>query len=174
MTLTTLKKRREFLRIRGGRRCAAPAFVLEGKPRPAPGSPASPGSAVSTEKSASGAQARTTALAGLEPHVPRFGFTITKKVGHAVERNRMRRRLKAAIQVAAPLADPRFDYVIIARRAALDRPYDQLVTEFSSAFKRIHSEQHSKQSGAHSKPAARHHRNTQSSGSQTPSSSDST
>ena len=51
---------------------------------------------------------------------PRFGFTITQQVGKAVERNRIRRRLKAAVRDVGPdHARREFDYVLIARRPAL-------------------------------------------------------
>ena len=51
---------------------------------------------------------------------PRFGFTVTRKIGKAVERNRIKRRLKAAVRSAvAAHADGNFDYVLIARRPAL-------------------------------------------------------
>ena len=83
MKLTTLKKRSEFLRIRGGDRCPSPPFVLETKMR-------------AEQSEASGP--------------PRFGFTVTKAIGNAVTRNRVRRRLKAAVSVVAgELARPGYD-----------------------------------------------------------------
>ncbi|MBU0832601.1 MAG: ribonuclease P protein component [Alphaproteobacteria bacterium] len=58
---------------------------------------------------------------------PRVGFTVTKKHGNAVERNRMRRRLKEAVRLNAAFAmQPGHDYVIVARREVLDVPFDQL------------------------------------------------
>ena len=57
----------------------------------------------------------------------RVGFTVTKKHGNAVERNRMRRRLKEAVRLKAAFAmQPGHDYVIVARREVLDVPFDQL------------------------------------------------
>ena len=53
---------------------------------------------------------------------PRVGLTVTKKVGNAVERNRIRRRLREAVRLRAG-ADMAagIDYVIVARRDLLDR-----------------------------------------------------
>ncbi len=112
MKLTTLKKRSEFLRIRGGARCPTPPFVLETKLRTEPGSANDP---------------------------PRFGFTVTKAIGGAVERNRIRRRLKAAVTaLAATSARPGHDYVLIARKDALDLPFATLKKDLERAFHRVH------------------------------------
>jgi len=57
----------------------------------------------------------------------RVGFTVTKKHGTAVERNRMRRRLKEAVRLSAGFAmKPGHDYVIVARRDLLNAPFDAL------------------------------------------------
>lgn len=70
---------------------------------------------------------------------PRFGFTITKKIGNAVVRNRIRRRLKAAFaSTAAQEARQGCDYVIVARLAALERPYPQLLDDVARALKSLH------------------------------------
>ena len=107
----TLKKRAEFLRLRGGPRCATPGFVLEARPRP--GDEAAP--------------------------EPRFGFTVTKQIGKAVVRNRIRRRLRAVVRAtAAAHALPRYDYVLIARGAAFTRPFPDLKKELEQAFRRVH------------------------------------
>lgn len=71
---------------------------------------------------------------------PRFGFTITKKVGTAVERNRIRRRLREAVRLVAPLeARPGFDYVLIGRREALSLQFQQLTSDLSLALRRAHA-----------------------------------
>lgn len=112
MKLTTLKKRSEFLRIRGGARCPTPPFVLETKPRTDP-------------------------LSATDP--PRFGFTVTKAIGGAVERNRIRRRLKAAVTAIGPgSARLGHDYVLIARKDALEIPFDSLKKDLERAFHRVH------------------------------------
>ncbi|SCB34340.1 ribonuclease P protein component [Rhizobium lusitanum] len=61
---------------------------------------------------------------------PRVGFTVTKKHGNAVERNRMRRRLKEAVRLHAGFAmQPGHDYVVVARRDVLTAPFEKLVSE---------------------------------------------
>lgn len=73
---------------------------------------------------------------------PRFGFTVTKKLGNAVTRNRIRRRLKAAITAAAlETAHAGFDYVVVARAVALDRPFPELLEDVRRAMKAVHKPQ---------------------------------
>lgn len=68
---------------------------------------------------------------------PRFGFTVTKKTGGAVERNRMRRRLKEVVRLGArDAAQPGSDYVLVLGRAALDRPFESLVADLTDALRR--------------------------------------
>ncbi|MEP9374452.1 ribonuclease P protein component [Mesorhizobium sp. KR1-2] len=63
---------------------------------------------------------------------PRVGFTVTKKVGNAVVRNRIRRRLKEAVRVhAAGDMTPGKDYVIVGREDVLTVPFEQLAAELS-------------------------------------------
>jgi ribonuclease P protein component len=58
----------------------------------------------------------------------RFGFTVTKKVGNAVVRNRIRRRLRAAVGAAsAQLPHDPLDLVLVARIAALSIAFPDLV-----------------------------------------------
>jgi ribonuclease P protein component len=69
---------------------------------------------------------------------PRFGFTVTKKMGNAVARNRIKRRLRAALrQIAGAHALAGHDYVIISRNKALDCPFAELVRDMEFAFSRI-------------------------------------
>ncbi len=64
---------------------------------------------------------------------PRVGFTVTKKQGNAVERNRMRRRLKEAVRLHAGFAmQPGHDYVVVARRDVLHAPFDVLAGELAT------------------------------------------
>jgi ribonuclease P protein component len=68
----------------------------------------------------------------------RFGFTVSKKVGTAVERNRVRRRLKEIVRRnAALIPEGGDDYVLIGRRAALAMPFRRINAEFSSAMTRL-------------------------------------
>ncbi|MDE1173062.1 MAG: ribonuclease P protein component [Parvibaculaceae bacterium] len=70
---------------------------------------------------------------------PRFGLTVTRKVGNAVVRNRARRRLRAVAQSLLPeLGRKGFDYVLIGRAGTLYRPWDALLADFTSAIEHIH------------------------------------
>ena len=63
---------------------------------------------------------------------PRVGFTVTKKVGNAVVRNRVRRRLREAVRVhAAGEMAPGHDYVIVGREEVLAAPFDRLGAELT-------------------------------------------
>jgi ribonuclease P protein component len=69
---------------------------------------------------------------------PRFGFTVSKKVGSAVERNRVRRRLREIVRRnAALIPESGHDYVLIGRRAALAMPFERIEAEFSRAMARL-------------------------------------
>jgi ribonuclease P protein component len=69
----------------------------------------------------------------------RVGFTVSRKVGNAVERNRVRRRLRDIVRRSAALPSASgHDYVLIGRRAALELPFDRMMAEFAGALKRVH------------------------------------
>ena len=116
MRIVTLKRRAEFVRIRGGGRWSTQTLVLETKPR-----------------------AETREGKGGLVDDPRFGFTVTKKIGGAVVRNRVRRRLKEAVRALPPgLARPGHDYVLIARAGAFTCPFALLQRDLATAFGRVH------------------------------------
>jgi ribonuclease P protein component len=65
---------------------------------------------------------------------------VTKKLGGAVVRNRIRRRLKEAVRLSAPPeARPDFDYVLIARDGALKCHFTDLRCDLSVALRRVHA-----------------------------------
>ncbi|MBX3578331.1 MAG: ribonuclease P protein component [Rhizobiaceae bacterium] len=67
---------------------------------------------------------------------PRLGLTVTKKTGGAVERNRIRRRLREAVRThAAGDMQPGNDYVIVARAEVLTAPFGQVKAELSRRFR---------------------------------------
>ncbi|WP_090963965.1 ribonuclease P protein component [Aureimonas phyllosphaerae] len=68
----------------------------------------------------------------------RYGLTVTRKVGNAVERNRIRRRLREAIRTVcgADMAAG-FDYVIVARRELLTLPFETLTGELSTRVAKV-------------------------------------
>jgi ribonuclease P protein component len=104
-TMDRLKKRAEFLAVAGGARASRRGFVLQKRDTDPP------------------------------DRAPRVGYTVTKKMGNSPERNRIRRRLRAAIRLAgAAHAAPGTDYVLVGRRAALSQPFELLVSDLISGF----------------------------------------
>jgi ribonuclease P protein component len=70
----------------------------------------------------------------------RVGFTVSKKVGNAVERNRVRRRLREMVRLAPTDRLRRgHDYVLIGRRAALELSFPRMVEDFGRALHRVHT-----------------------------------
>ncbi len=69
----------------------------------------------------------------------RVGFTVTRKVGCAVERNRAKRRLRAAAAEILPLAaKPGYDYVLIGRQDTLTRRWPDLLSDLRIALSKVH------------------------------------
>ena len=113
-----LRKRADFLRAAKGGRRHARAFTLQAADR--------------------SAADRSAAADGPAPEPPRFGFTVTKKVGGAAVRNRIRRRLKEALRLAAPLsARAGRDYVVVARIEALTQPFLDLQADLVRAVEGV-------------------------------------
>ena len=72
-----------------------------------------------------------------EPLV-RAGFTATKRIGGAVQRNRAKKRMREAARLLLPgLASPGFDYVFIARGGVTTRPWPRLLDDVKSALIRL-------------------------------------
>jgi ribonuclease P protein component len=86
--------------------------------------------------------ATTLVLQGFAPpeaatNTLRVGFTVTKKVGNAVVRNRIRRRLKAAAsQLFAENGRSGWDYVVIGRARALDESFDIILRDLRYAIRK--------------------------------------
>ncbi len=111
MLLRTLKTTSDFKRVRGGVRRSTQAFLIESKARPA---------------------GRDVAMG------PRFGFTVTKKLGGAIVRNRIKRRLRAVVRgLEQTIARPDLDFVVVARPGALDQPFAELASDFRRAVAAI-------------------------------------
>lgn len=69
---------------------------------------------------------------------PRVGFTITRKIGGAVVRNRIRRRLRAAAHAAFwRSAERGADYVLVARRGAETQDFAVLLDDMNRALLRL-------------------------------------
>lgn len=93
------------------------------------------------------ARARKWACAGLvlqarardDANAPRVGFTVTKRVGNAVVRNRVKRRLREAARLVMPqYARAGYDYVLIGRRETLRRTFTALKDDLATALGRVH------------------------------------
>lgn len=70
----------------------------------------------------------------------RVGFTVTKKTGNSVVRNRIRRRLREAVRRVLPdIGRPGFDYVLVAREATLRTPFESLLSEMDRAVRKLHA-----------------------------------
>lgn len=111
-----LRKRADFKAVAGGRRVARRAFVLQARECRPPRDDGSP------------------------LPLPRFGFTVTKKIGNAVVRNRIRRRLKEAVRLVGPdHAAAGTDYVLIGRRGALTEPFERLLADLASSLDTLRS-----------------------------------
>ena len=108
----TLKKRADFLNVRKGTRLRGPFFVIDVKKRDADATAQEFGQA-------------------------RVGYTVTKRQGNAVERNRMKRRLRAIVKHHAKLLVPDHDYVITAQRDVLKTAFDRLDHEFANRTRKL-------------------------------------
>jgi ribonuclease P protein component len=68
----------------------------------------------------------------------RVGFTVSRKVGNAVVRNRVRRRLREVARLVIPgQARADLDYVLVGRQAALKRDFATLQRELVEALKKL-------------------------------------
>src|SRR5262245_33758668 len=103
-----LRKRAEFRAVAGGTRVSRQGFLLQ---------------ALNAGEAAA-------------KRPPRFGFTVTKKLGGAVIRNRIRRRLREAVRLAGD-GDPGTDYVLVGRHAALTLQFDRLVADLRSGLQEL-------------------------------------
>jgi len=118
-TVGRLKSRPQFLAVRAGESRRGRTFLLEVLDRQQPDTDA------------------------------RVGFTVTKKHGNAVERNRMRRRLKEAVRQSAGFAmKPGHDYVIVARREVLRVPFAELAAQLGDRIKNRPKPRRSEETGS--------------------------
>ena len=110
MTLITIKKRSEFIRSnRFSRKIYTANFIIQ-----------------KLESSKTN-------------KIPHFGFTITKKIGSAIVRNKIKRRLKSIIRELLKYKDEYFDlsfnYILICKKEIVRVSYDELENELMDKFK---------------------------------------
>lgn len=83
----------------------------------------------------------------------RVGFTVSRQVGNAVERNRVRRRLRELVRLAnAESLRGGHDYVLVGRRPALQSPFGDMIREFDKALGRVHAREAEGTGGARQRP----------------------
>ena len=103
-----LRNRSEFLACAQAPSCARGALVVQARPR------------------------------GDDLALVRIGFTATKRIGGAVQRNRAKRRMReAARRIVPEVAVVGVDYVFIARGGVITRPWARLLDDMKSALLRL-------------------------------------
>jgi ribonuclease P protein component len=103
-----LSRRADFLAANSGRRAPMPGFVLLVRPR------------------------------GDGDPVMRLGITVTKKIGNAVVRNRMKRRFRALARELFPQAGiVGADHVLIGRAGGIERDFGELRAELLKALGKL-------------------------------------
>jgi ribonuclease P protein component len=106
--LITLRKRADFVAANAGKRATTPGFVLLVRDR-----------------------------ADADPAI-RVGFTVTKKIGGAVIRNRMKRRFRALAREVVPAKGiTGADHVMIGRAGGVERDFALLRSELETALDRV-------------------------------------
>ena len=110
MTLITIKKRSDFIRSnKFSKKIYTPYFIIQ--------------------------KLETNNIDNL----PHFGFTITKKIGSAVVRNKIKRRLKSIIRELFKYKDKYFDlgfnYILICKKGIVRVSYNDLENEMMDKFK---------------------------------------
>ena len=103
-----MRLRRDFLAANGGKRAPMPGFVLLVRDRRD------------------------------DDRTMRVGYTVTKKVGNAVVRNRMKRRMRELARELLPeLGLAGADHVLIGRNGGIERDFDLLRSELRKALKKV-------------------------------------
>ena len=76
---------------------------------------------------------------GDDDQVMRIGYTVTKKIGNAVVRNRMKRRFRALVRDLMPdLGIPGADHVLIGRAGGIERNFAILGADLRKALGKLH------------------------------------
>lgn len=129
-TVARLKRRADFLKVAGARRkWVAPGLIVQARRR----------DSGAREGNDPGARRGND---DVDPALVRVGFTVSRKVGNAVQRNRARRRLRAAAGIIGKgVVEGRVaggvDLVVIGRAETLTRPFPDLIDDLTLALKRL-------------------------------------
>lgn len=67
----------------------------------------------------------------------RLGITVSTKLGKAVVRNRIKRRLREVYRLSLPHLEPGYDVVLVGRSRALDLPFSRLLEIFQKSCKKL-------------------------------------
>jgi ribonuclease P protein component len=106
--IETLTRRKDFLAANAGKRAPMPGFVLLVRPR------------------------------GDGEPLMRIGYTVTKKIGNAVVRNRMKRRFRAlACELLPDAGIAGADHVLIGRAGGVERDFALLRSELTKALGKL-------------------------------------
>ena len=118
LTLQHLRQRREFVNVaKKGRKYAAPGLVLQALNR------------LDDQRSNDGL---------VTSSAVRIGFTVTRKVGNAVVRNRVKRRLRAVASQIPPIHfRGNFDLVLVGRAETKSRSFEELKQDLLKALNHV-------------------------------------
>ena len=110
MTLITIKKRSEFIRsYKSSKKIYTKNFIIQ------------------------------KFVSNNTDNIPHFGFTITKKIGSAIVRNKIKRRLRSIIRELLKYKDKYFDlssnYILICKKEIVKVSYNDLKNELMGKFK---------------------------------------
>jgi ribonuclease P protein component len=85
---------------------------------------------------------------------PRIGLTVPKALGGAVDRNRIKRRMREAVRAALPLITAPVDVILHPRRSVIDLEFQQLKREVANILRSVQAACDRAASAKTEKPAA--------------------